>query len=70
MALSRFWNWLRSCWHSTTMPVGRWIRRAAEEVLSHVLSTRAGGAERLHLHVCRVELDVHRLHLGAPPQWR
>ncbi len=33
MALSRFWNWLRSCWHSTTVPVGLWISRTAEEVL-------------------------------------
>ena len=33
MALSRFWNWLRSCWHSTTMPVGLWMSRTAEEVL-------------------------------------
>ena len=33
MALSRFWNWLRSVWQKTTMPVGRWVRRTAEEVL-------------------------------------
>ena len=33
MALSRFWNWLRSCWHSTTVPVGLWMSRTAEEVL-------------------------------------
>ena len=33
MALSRFWNWLRSVWQNTTMPVGRWVRRTAEEVL-------------------------------------
>ena len=29
-----------------------------------MLSSGAGGAEHLHLHVRRVELDVHRLHLG------
>ena len=28
-----FWNWLRSFWHSTTMPVGRWVMRMALEVL-------------------------------------
>ncbi len=34
MALSRFWNWLRSVWQElTTMPVGLWVRRTAEEVL-------------------------------------
>ena len=33
MAFSRFWNWLRSAWHSTTVPVGLWMRRTAEEVL-------------------------------------
>ena len=22
MQLSLFWNWLRSCWEATTMPVG------------------------------------------------
>ena len=31
--LSRFWNWLRSIWQDTTMPVGMWVRRTAEEVL-------------------------------------
>ena len=34
MAFSRFWNWLRSCWHSTTMPVGLWMSRTAEEVFN------------------------------------
>ncbi len=33
MAFSRFWNWDRSCWHSTTVPVGLWMSRTAEEVL-------------------------------------
>ena len=33
MQLSLFWNWLRSCWDATTMPVGLWMRRTAEEVL-------------------------------------
>lgn len=33
MQRSRFWNWLRSSWQATTMPVGLWIRRTADEVL-------------------------------------
>ena len=32
-ALSLFLYWLRSSWHSTTMPVGRWVTRMALEVL-------------------------------------
>ena len=32
-ALSLFWNWLRSFWHSTTVPVGIWVTRMALEVL-------------------------------------
>ena len=31
--LSRFWNWLRSVWQLTTMPVGLCVRRTADEVL-------------------------------------
>ena len=31
--LSLFWNWLRSVWQETTMPVALWIRRTADEVL-------------------------------------
>ena len=26
-AVSRFWIWLRSFWHCTTMPVGIWVNR-------------------------------------------
>ena len=33
MALSLFWNWDRSFWHWTTIPVGRWVIRMADEVL-------------------------------------
>ena len=33
MHMSRFWNWLRSFWQLTTMPVGMWMRRTAEDVL-------------------------------------
>ncbi len=33
MARSRFLCWLRSFWQLTTMPVGLWVRRTAEEVL-------------------------------------
>ena len=32
-ALSLFWNWLRSFWHSTTVPVGMWVTRMALDVL-------------------------------------
>src|SRR5438270_5031255 len=32
-AVALFLNWLRSCWHDTTMFVGRWVMRTAEEVL-------------------------------------
>ena len=30
IAVSRFWNWLRSVWHATTIPVGMCVRRIAE----------------------------------------
>ena len=33
MATSRFWCWLRSIWQLTTIPVGIWVKRTAEEVL-------------------------------------
>ena len=33
MALSLFLYWLRSSWQATTMPVGMWVMRMAEEVL-------------------------------------
>ena len=33
MALSLFWNWDRSFWHCTTIPVGMWVIRIADEVL-------------------------------------
>ena len=33
MHFSRFCTWLRSSWQDTTIPVGLWIRRTAEEVL-------------------------------------
>ena len=33
MAEARFWIWLRSFWHDTTMPVGRWVMRTAESVV-------------------------------------
>ena len=33
MALSLFLYWLRSSWHSTTRPVGRWVMRMADSVL-------------------------------------
>ena len=33
MATSRFWVWERSFWQVTTIPVGRCVRRTAEEVL-------------------------------------
>ena len=29
MQVSRFWIWLRSLWHWTTIPVGRWVMRTA-----------------------------------------
>ena len=32
MARALFWSWLRSFWHDTTMPVGRWVMRTAESV--------------------------------------
>ena len=32
-ALSLFWNWLRSFWHSTTIPVGMCVTRMALEIL-------------------------------------
>ncbi len=32
-ALSLFWNWLRSFWHSTTIPVGMCVTRMALDVL-------------------------------------
>ena len=32
MARSLFWCWLRSFWHDTTTPVGRWVMRTAESV--------------------------------------
>ena len=33
MARSLFLYWLRSSWHSTTSPVGRWVMRMADSVL-------------------------------------
>ena len=30
---SLFWNWERSFWHCTTIPVGKWVIRIAEDVL-------------------------------------
>ena len=33
IARALFWCWLRSFWHETTIPVGRWVRRTAESVL-------------------------------------
>ena len=33
MACALFLCWLRSSWHSTTVPVGRWVMRMAESVL-------------------------------------
>ncbi len=32
-ARARFLCWLRSSWHSTTIPLGRWVMRIAESVL-------------------------------------
>src|SRR6266571_5181429 len=32
-AVALFLNWLRSCWQDTTMFVGRWVMRTAEDVL-------------------------------------
>ena len=32
-ALALFWNCERSFWHSTTVPVGRWVILTADEVL-------------------------------------
>ena len=33
MAMSRLRPWLRSFWQATTMPLGKWVRRTADEVL-------------------------------------
>src|SRR6266566_4522620 len=33
IAVALFFPWLRSCWHDTTIPVGRWVMRTADEVL-------------------------------------
>src|SRR5690554_4639314 len=33
IALARFLCWLRSSWHSTTTPLGRWVMRMAESVV-------------------------------------
>ncbi|MNY78838.1 hypothetical protein D3C86_2192400 [compost metagenome] len=33
IARARFLCWERSSWHSTTMPVGKWVIRIAESVL-------------------------------------
>ena len=33
IAFSRFCSWLRSFWHWTTMPVGKWVMRTADDVL-------------------------------------
>ena len=33
MARARFECWLRSAWHATTMPVGKWVNRMALSVL-------------------------------------
>src|SRR5260370_31959504 len=32
-AVALFLNWLRSCWHDTTIPLGRCVIRTAEDVL-------------------------------------
>ena len=33
MAVALLLCWLRSFWHWTTMPVGKWVMRMAESVL-------------------------------------
>ena len=58
MALSLFLCWLRSSWHSTTVPVGRWVMRMAEEVLLMCWPPCAGGAESVDLQVLGVQFQA------------
>ena len=63
-ALSLFLNWLRSSWHSTTMPVGMMGDPDGGGRLVDVLAARAGGTERVDLQIVRVERKLHFFGLG------
>ena len=61
MAFSRFWNWLRSSWHSTTMPVGIWVMPDGGGGLVDVLS--AGAAGPVGICIC----SIVGVQLHTPP---
>ena len=50
MARSLFLYWLRSSWHSTTVPVGRWVMRMADSVL---LTCCPPAPEERKVSICR-----------------
>ena len=61
IAFARFWSWLRSSWHVTTMP-GRQVGEAdRRRRLVDVLAAGARGPEHVDADVLVVELDVARV---------
>ena len=57
--VSLFWNWSRCVWQETTMPVGLWMSRTADDVLLMCWPPAPDEAVDLHFNVLGANFDFN-----------